>query len=72
MRNGALLVRAMECARRLERQPHAEWLQLRFREAADELLLRRTVGTLSDALCGIWDHHLSAAGGITPCSCTDE
>jgi hypothetical protein len=71
MPNGALLIRVMEAARRLERMPHAQWLQERYHQAADEFLYRRQLGRVSPGLCGIADHILRPYGGIHPCDCED-
>ena len=69
MTNGQLVVRAAESLRRLQGMPNARWLQVTYQRTTDELLYRRSVGRLSEALCGVWDHLCRPEGGIHHCDC---
>lgn len=67
--SGELVIRLLECARRLEAMPHAGWLRLRYDDVGNELVARQRLGWLSPALCGVWSHLLTPEGAIRHCAC---
>lgn len=64
---GVLVVRYVECVRRLERMPDARWLYKRATEYGDELYRRMRLGLLSDQLCGLVVHNWPGPWGSPSC-----
>lgn len=70
MKGGELVVRYIECVRRYERMPDAQWLRQRLDDTGNEMHRRMKLGLLSDALCGIYRHVRDGARDIHQCDCS--